>query len=244
MVRARQLFEDDLAPSADDFDAKDDLLSQPLTFRGITTPDEEGYWIRLLSLIQRKRRSEAKLAPNTYARILDRQPGGDPTIAVKFHRTDVVVLYPDGKIEYNTGGWTTRTTRERILRWSKGGWSILTTKGSWYWWNHRTGQGAYPDTTRIPFTDGDVIDPDGFLRPQGAITFSNKRRMKVAEGVYADLSHGAPEFYVSCPRCHTVHGGFKNQRAAELNQVCGTCQFEERQALIKRLETEGRPKKR
>jgi len=38
----------------------------------------------------------------------------DGGIAVQLHATDVITFYPDGSVIYNTGGWNTVTTRERM----------------------------------------------------------------------------------------------------------------------------------
>lgn len=37
-----------------------------------------------------------------------------PSMAVRFHATDVVTFHPDGSITLATDGWFTKTTRERI----------------------------------------------------------------------------------------------------------------------------------
>lgn len=37
-----------------------------------------------------------------------------PSIAVRYHDTDVVVIHPDGTYTLDTGGYTTATTRRRI----------------------------------------------------------------------------------------------------------------------------------
>jgi len=39
-------------------------------------------------------------------------------IAVKYHATDVVTYFPDGRVRLNTGGWFTYTTKDRLNRFS------------------------------------------------------------------------------------------------------------------------------
>ena len=52
-----------------------------------------------------------KVAHNTF--LMRRDAGA---IAVRYHHTDVVTFYSDGRTVLDTGGWDTNTTRERI-RW-------------------------------------------------------------------------------------------------------------------------------
>lgn len=56
----------------------------------------------------------------------DRRPLNNNTVAVKrgeavairLHRTDVVVYHADGTVTLNSGGWKTTTTKSRINRFS------------------------------------------------------------------------------------------------------------------------------
>lgn len=50
-----------------------------------------------------------KIANNTW---LERRPTG--AIAVRLHRTDVVTWLPSGHVRFDSGGWNTITTRERM----------------------------------------------------------------------------------------------------------------------------------
>ena len=52
-----------------------------------------------------------KIAHNTH--LMRRDTGA---IAVRYHHTDVVTFYSDGRTVLDTGGWDTNTTRERIRR--------------------------------------------------------------------------------------------------------------------------------
>lgn len=51
-------------------------------------------------------------------------------IAVKFHNTDIIRYYPDGRVQLFTGGWYTISTKERINRYT--GLGIYSKKGTWY----------------------------------------------------------------------------------------------------------------
>ena len=38
----------------------------------------------------------------------------DGTVAVRYHRTDVATLHPDGSVTLRTGGWRTVTAKRRM----------------------------------------------------------------------------------------------------------------------------------
>ena len=42
-------------------------------------------------------------------------------IAVRLHRTDVVTFHQDGTVTFDTGGWHTATTRDRLNTYAPGG---------------------------------------------------------------------------------------------------------------------------
>lgn len=58
------------------------------------------------------RGGQKKLAGNTYLVEL-----GD-CFGVKLHNTFIVKLYADGRVEYNSGGWMTSTTKKRMNSYS------------------------------------------------------------------------------------------------------------------------------
>lgn len=72
-------------------------------------------------------RDERKLANNTYGRILS-----DGTAVVRFHSTDIVIAHPNGDTVYNTGGWQTATTKERINRWLPPGIGLHQANHEWF----------------------------------------------------------------------------------------------------------------
>lgn len=104
----------------------------------------------------------------------------DGRIAVRYHQTDVVTAYPDGKIVVETGGWRPgggrvsygwraepgTTTRDRINSYLFSGWHIFQEKHEWYWFNHSADQGMWDSDLKLPFNDGDTIYPDGSLQLQ------------------------------------------------------------------------------
>jgi hypothetical protein len=119
-------------------------------------------------------RESKKVGNNTYViRYNDR-------LAVRFHQTDVVTAYPDGKVVVETGGWRPgggrvsygwraepgTTTRDRINTWLTSGWHIFQKNHEWFWFNYHANQGMWDSDLKLPYNDGDTIFPDGSLQLQ------------------------------------------------------------------------------
>lgn len=73
------------------------------------------------------KRGSKKLCNNTY---LHRNALGID-ICVKLHGTDVLTFKPDGSVVYNTGGWHTNTTKDRMNAYGADGFYIWQDKGVW-----------------------------------------------------------------------------------------------------------------
>jgi hypothetical protein len=58
---------------------------------------------------------------------LERRDNG--TIAVRLHNTDVVVFHPDYRVVLNSGGFKTKTTKDRLNSYS--GHRVYVRKGVW-----------------------------------------------------------------------------------------------------------------
>lgn len=99
-------------------------------------------------------RESRKLKNNTYL-----QRRGE-NIAVRLHSTDVVTFRPDGRVIYDTGGWGTITTKQRMnefgLRWV----NVFSDRGVLY--AHGPGDGTNRVSFRQTFTveDGGKVIPD------------------------------------------------------------------------------------
>lgn len=65
------------------------------------------------------RRSSLKIDNHTY---LIRDVDGN--ISVRFHKTNIATYAPDGTATFTTGGWPTRSTRERMSNFIPGDWAI------------------------------------------------------------------------------------------------------------------------
>jgi len=68
--------------------------------------------------------------------------------AIRLHSTDILTFRPDGSIEYNTGGWKTVTTKERMNRYGPA--PIWSKRGAWY-------------ISGEVYSDGCCMKPDGTL---------------------------------------------------------------------------------
>lgn len=271
VLRARDLFEAELDPvlppdqpdDVDDafFNAKEVAMDGKgmVAFPGTPQSYEHGAsispWFRLERLYGEGGRSmwngnlAKRVGNNTSVVRLGEDGEGNQTFGLLLHGTIVAKISLD-KAVYNTGGWHTRTTVERINRVLFGGWHLSMLNGTLYWYNWEAKQGVMGSECRIPFTDGDSINlRTGTLTINGTVEpWPVRRRRKVLPeghkaGVYADLTGDKADYYVKCPKCGSVSGTFKSKREAELNSTCGSCLFDEREATRKRLEKEGRPKK-
>lgn len=101
-----------------------------------------------------------KLGNNTFA---ERRDTG--AIAIRLHSTDVLTFKADGSIVFNTGGWKTLTTKDRLNEY--GPVRIWQNKGQWYFTHN-----GKP----YVFADGLTITADGQVI--GAATESSQEEQK------------------------------------------------------------------
>ena len=102
-------------------------------------------------------RDSRKIGNNTYL-----QRRADGTIAVKLHATDVLTFHANGRTVYNSGGWRTNTTRDRMNGWGASGHYVLQEKGSW--WIEKYCSILYRDerkASRVGFADGITVGARG-----------------------------------------------------------------------------------
>lgn len=154
--------EPDLDPDFDpDFDPKADLdayIQGKTEIRGGYSTD---LFQRLKSKL--KGRKRAKLDNNTYAED-NTNLFYDKYIGVRFHATEIIKAYDDGKVVVDVRGFETRTTLVRLNDWLCSGWKIYQKDFTWYWYNHTTGAGYNLDNYVYPFSNNDTILPDGSLK--------------------------------------------------------------------------------
>lgn len=84
-----------------------------------------------------------KLENNTYLDIIPGMGEANPTYAVRFHATRIVVYYENGDVVLNSGGWRTMSTKARINEFSP--LQVWQANGLW--------TVAWRDI-RVPFADG------------------------------------------------------------------------------------------
>lgn len=98
--------------------------------------------------------------------------------AVRFHATDVLFYDADGNAHVRVGPWMTNTSRDRINTFAPHGWRLEQAQHKWWWYNvgwpehiralrrypHR--KPIQPSRIWIPFTNADIIAPDGKLITQ------------------------------------------------------------------------------
>lgn len=117
------------------------------------------------SLLQGRCKQSRKIANNTYLRRDDWYHGGDNSIAVRLHRTDIITFYPNEKIEVGTGGWDTVTTRDRINRYLPSPWHVRGERGRTVLSNHQgrevNGEWVYTGTVEVLLDHSATIDPSG-----------------------------------------------------------------------------------
>jgi hypothetical protein len=130
------------------------------------------------SKLQGRNKLSRKVANNTYL-VRNSDVPGD-SIHLKLHDTYVVTWYADGRVELNSGGWQTPTTKERI----KGvleGYTIRQERGVWYLSQHTNGPEYWKDLG--VFADGLTIHADGTITgmlPLDEAKTKNKLRRRVA----------------------------------------------------------------
>lgn len=73
---------------------------------------------------------------------------------IRLHKTDIFTITPDAKIILNSGGWQSKTTKERINTALDNKFFIRQRKYAWYVCHRASGQ-------EIEFYDGMVL-PDAF----------------------------------------------------------------------------------
>lgn len=101
-----------------------------------------------------------KLANNTYL-LYDPH---EQTVAIRLHQTNVLTFKPDGSVKVRTGGWETMTTLARINEYLPPGWRVFSVKREWKW--SCRGEPGFKSYYEQLFSDGDVIDGEGYLRAQ------------------------------------------------------------------------------
>lgn len=170
--------------NTDDLDPKKEIMRYAEQPFNIPSGHPTDLYQRLTGILHN--RPQKKVDRNTYA---VRNPD---SLAIKFHQTDVVTAYPDGRVVVDSGGWKPGggmydprfrggpgvTTMARMNDYLCSGWQLYKLKGEWYWYNQGSPQRHWESDTRYPYTDGDTITPEGALQLQAHPIYVKKRRKK------------------------------------------------------------------
>lgn len=106
-----------------------------------------------------------KLANNTYA-----ERRGDGEIAIRLHATDILTFHADGSVGVDTGGWHTRTTKDRLNEYLPNGYRIVQDRSQWYWVDGGNWAGKFH------FSDGDTINAHGAVVSQAPLDAEDKNK--------------------------------------------------------------------
>lgn len=96
-------------------------------------------------------RDSRKIGNNTYLR---KREGG--SIAIRLHATDILVFMPDGSVKYDSGGWKTPVTKDRMNEW--GPLRISQANGVWAAWD------GTRDGESYVYADGMIVKADGKVK--------------------------------------------------------------------------------
>lgn len=72
----------------------------------------------------------AEFQPTRVERNTFRRETSEGVVIYRLHRTDIVTIWPNGAAQYDSGGWQSATTRQRINAY--GPFPVVTVKGVWY----------------------------------------------------------------------------------------------------------------
>lgn len=152
------------------------------------------------NLLTGRNEQRRKIANNTY---LERR---GENIAVHLHSTDVLTFHPNGDVQFDTAGWKTVTTKQRMNKFQNVA-RIWSDKGVWY---VRVGTQWQDNTEPIPYADGLIVHSDGSVTGQGedpARMLKLKRKIKsfVSEYMEAFSAGNVPApSNGDCFYCHMV----------------------------------------
>jgi hypothetical protein len=130
-----------------------------------------------------RNKTDRPLANNT--RVIDR---GD-RIAIRLHNTDIVSFFPNGDTEFNSGGWRTMTTKDRMHY--AGGFTISSRGGNWTIL-HR-GQAAQAEKRLrrkygLPVSGEDWDDEQGYVNSDGLVHLGYARPRSDGWGFWQEVA--------------------------------------------------------
>ena len=113
--------------------------------------------------------TESKIVANNTIRYT--KPDG--TEVIRLHKTDILKFTSDGVIEFNSGGWKTPTTKNRMNQFQSS-WNIIQDKSIWY----LCPKGSYDKHNGIPFFDGIKTKNGKVINPNKSAIKKEKALLK------------------------------------------------------------------
>lgn len=119
--------------------------------------------------------------------------------AVRYHKTDVVTIHPDGTYTLSLGGWNTLTTRRKMTDWSPA--AVFSHKGiAHVFWNNDEGD------FKAPFED--TIKVDRYGQPINPPNMDDYKALaKCADKMIRDYAKGFVEHVTSKGKLQKPDGG-------------------------------------
>ncbi len=117
-----------------------------LAFRGVTEAPQ-GHQMNYAEALAMSETRKRKLGNNTHLNVRK-----DGSFGIRLHSTDVVILHADGRVELDSGGWKTVTTKARINEYTNA--RVYSEKGVWFAFG-------------VPYEDGITMNPDGTVTGEG-----------------------------------------------------------------------------
>lgn len=96
-------------------------------------------------------------------------------IAVRLHATDILTFAPDGSVQYNSGGYQTPTTKDRMNTYGPA--HVTQRRGVWTVHLNNNGHGS---SVSVPYRDGLIIRANGEIENVGDHAAALAERTAVA----------------------------------------------------------------
>lgn len=111
----------------------------------------------------------------------------DGSRIIRYHHTDIIVIYPDSSFRLFDGGWKTVTTKRKMNEFMPSGWSVSSDKGIWYV------RKAYNFTEKVPYFNGMKLPDDYKPEVHSKLVEEQKiLRKKINAFVKATIKNGTP----------------------------------------------------
>lgn len=123
--------------------------------------------------------SHRTIANNTWV-----EPRDDNQIAIRLHKTDILIFSPNGSVRLETGDWFTVTTKQRINRFMPNWFSLWQENYEWYV-NNWTQNETVPFFNGMTFDyeSGELLNPENIAAAEDTKTDNEKTSKRINEYV-------------------------------------------------------------